>query len=108
VQWVNRPNNPKDKTLHDFRGLSGQIAGGIVKIGQEILVLPGGQKSRVKKILTFDGPLEEAFCPQSVTLVLEDDIDISRGDMLVGADPLPGHSSDLAAHALFNEARNFS
>ncbi len=97
VQWVNRPNNPTDKTLHDFRGLSGQIAGGIVKVGQEILVLPSGQKSRVKEIWTYDGSLKEAFCPQSVTLVLEDDLDVSRGDMVVGLDPLPGHSSDLAA-----------
>jgi len=105
VQWVNRPNNPKDKTLHDFRGLSGQIAAGIAKIGQEVLVLPGGQKSRVKKIWTFDGPLKEAFCPQSVTLVLEDDIDISRGDMLVGADPLPGHSSDLVARVCWMDSR---
>jgi len=105
VQWVNRPNNPKDKTLHDFRGLSGQIARGIVKIGQEVLVLPSGQKSRVKKIWTFDGPLEEAFCPQSVTLILEDDIDISRGDMLAGTDPLPGHSSDLAARVCWMDSR---
>ena len=97
VQWVNRPNNPTDKTLHDFRGLSGQIAGGIVKVGQEILVLPSGQKSRVKEIWTYDGSLKEAFCPQSVTLVLENDLDVSRGDMVVGLDPLPGHSSDLAA-----------
>ncbi len=97
VQWVNRPNNPTDKTLHDFRGLSGQIAGGIVKVGQEILVLPSGQKSRVKEIWTYDGSLKEAFCPQSATLVLEDDLDVSRGDMVVGLDPLPGHSSDLAA-----------
>jgi len=97
VQWVNRPNNPTDKSLHDFRGLSGQIAGGIVKVGQEILVLPSGQKSRVKEIWTYDGPLEEAFCPQSVTLRLEDDIDISRGDTIVGLDPLPGHSADLTA-----------
>ena len=82
---------------HDFRGLSGQIAGGIVKVGQEILVLPSGQKSRVKEIWTYDGSLEEAFCPQSVTLVLENDLDVSRGDMVVGLDPLPGHSSDLAA-----------
>ena len=57
VQWVNRPNNPTDKTLHDFRGFSGQIAGGIVKVGQEVLVLPSGRKSFVKEIQTFDGNL---------------------------------------------------
>ena len=97
VQWVNRPNNPRDAALHDFRGLSGQIAGGIVKVGQKVMVLPGGQRSTVKEIWTYDGPLQEAFCPQSVTLVLEHDIDISRGDMLIGPDNLPGLSADLRA-----------
>ncbi|SVA60913.1 uncharacterized protein METZ01_LOCUS113767 [marine metagenome] len=97
VQWVNRPNNPTDKELHDFRGLSGQIAGGIVRVGQEVLVLPSGQKSRVKEIWTYDGTLEEAFCPQSVTVVLDDDLDVSRGDMVVGLDPLPGRSTELSA-----------
>ncbi|MBL67716.1 MAG: sulfate adenylyltransferase [Verrucomicrobiales bacterium] len=105
VQWVNRPNNPTDQSLHDFRGLSGQIAGGIVKVGQKILVLPSGQKSRVKEIWTYDGPLEEAFCPQSVTLRLEDDLDISRGDTIVGLDPLPGHSADLAARVCWMNQR---
>jgi bifunctional enzyme CysN/CysC/sulfate adenylyltransferase subunit 1 len=105
VQWVNRPNNPTDKALHDFRGFSGQIAGGIVKVGQEILVLPSGQKSRVKEIWTHDGSLEEAFCPQSVTVVLEDNLDVSRGDTLVGLDPLPGHSSDLAARVCWMNPR---
>ena len=98
VQWVNRPNNPTDPALHDFRGLSGQIAGGIVKVGQEVLVLPSGQKSRIQEIWTYDGPLEEAFCPQSVTLRLEDDLDISRGDTIVGLDLLPCllYTSDAA------------
>lgn len=105
VQWVNRPNNPTDKTLHDFRGLSGQIAGGIVKVEQEVLVLPSGQKSKVKEIWTYDGRLEEAFSPQSVTLVLEDDIDVSRGDMIVGMDLLPGHSADLSARVCWMDKR---
>ena len=105
VQWVNRPNNPTDKTLHDFRGLSGQIAGGIVKVGQEVLVLPSGQKSRIQEIWTYDGPLEEAFCPQSVTLRLEDDLDISRGDTIVGLDPLPGHSAELAGRVCWMNPR---
>ena len=77
VQWVNRPENPRDKELHDFRGFSGQIAGGIVKKGDPVLVLPSGYKSTVKEIHTYDGSLDEAFCPQSVTIVLEDDIDVS-------------------------------
>jgi len=97
VQWVNRPNNPTDQTLHDFRGLSGQIAGGIVKIGQKVTVLPSGFSSTVKQIWTLDGPLEEAFSPQSVTLVLDHDLDISRGDVIVDAEDLPGASSDLHA-----------
>ena len=105
VQWVNRPNNPKNKKLHDFRGLSGQLAGGIVKVGQKVMVLPSGMKSTVKEIWTYDGPLQEAFCPQSVTLVLEHDIDISRGDMIVGLDNLPGMSSDLRARVCWMNQR---
>ena len=97
VQWVNRPNNPTDKNLHDFRGLSGQIAGGIVRVGQKIMVLPSGFSSTIKQIWTLDGAVEEAFSPQSVTLVLEHDLDISRGDVIVDAEDLPGSSSDLHA-----------
>jgi len=97
VQWVNRPNNPRDPALHDFRGLSGQIAGGIVRAGHKVMVLPSGWKSSVKEIWTYDGSLQEAFCPQSVTLVLEHDVDISRGDTIIGLDNLPGMSADLAA-----------
>src|SRR5438132_7787453 len=63
VQWVNRPNNPRDVQWHDFRGLSGQIAGGIVKVGQKVMVLPSGMKSTVKEIWTYERPLPEAFCP---------------------------------------------
>ena len=97
VQWVNRPNNPTDPSLHDFRGLSGQIAGGIVRVGQKVMVLPSGFKSTIKEIWTLDGQLQEAFSPQSVTLVLEHDLDISRGDMIVDAEDLPGASCDLHA-----------
>ncbi len=105
VQWVNRPNNPTDQKLHDFRGLSGQLAGGIVKVGQKVMVLPSGMKSTVKEIWTYDGPLQQAFCPQSVTLVLEHDIDISRGDMIVGLDNLPGMSSDLRGRVCWMNQR---
>ena len=97
VQWVNRPNNPTDHSLHDFRGLSGQISGGVVKVGQKIMVLPSGFTSTVKQIWTIDGPLEEAFSPQSVTIVLEHDLDISRGDVIVDATDLPGASTELHA-----------
>lgn len=97
VQWVNRPNNPTDRSLHDFRGISGQISGGVVRKGQKVMVLPSGFTSTVNQIWTLDGPLEEAFSPQSVTLVLEHDLDISRGDMIVDASDLPGASNELQA-----------
>ena len=105
VQWVNRPKNPTDARLHDFRGFSGQIAGGIVRQGQKVMVLPSGLKSAVKEISTYDGPRPEAFCPQSITLVLEDDIDISRADMIVGLDALPGMSVELSARLCWMHPR---
>ncbi len=105
VQWVNRPNNPRDPALHDFRGLSGQIAGGIVKVGQKVMALPSGLMSTVKEIWTYDGLLHQAFCPQSVTLVLEHDLDISRGDMLIGPEVLPGMSVDLRARVCWMSPR---
>ena len=105
VQWVNRPNNPTNKELHDFRGLSGQLAGGTVKVGQKIMVLPSGLKSTIKQIWTYDGQLTEAFCPQSVTLVLEHDIDISRGDTIVGLETMPGMGTDLYARVCWMHQR---
>lgn len=82
VQWVNRPNL-------DFRGFSGQIASGTVKPGDEIRVLPSGRTSAVKSIVTMDGELDEAVAGQSVTLVLADEIDCSRGDVIAAADAPP-------------------
>src|SRR5436190_2285558 len=82
VQHVLRPNL-------NFRGFSGTIASGIVRKGDEIMALPSRKTSRVKSIVTFDGDLEEAFAPQSVTLTLEDEIDISRGDMVVRPGNVP-------------------
>jgi bifunctional enzyme CysN/CysC/sulfate adenylyltransferase subunit 1 len=105
VQWVNRPNNPTHPELHDFRGLSGQIAGGIVKVGQKVMVLPSGLRSTVKEIWTYDGKLDEAFCPQSVTIQLADDVDVSRGDMLVGPELFPGVSVDLQARVCWMAQR---
>ena len=105
VQWVNRPNNPTDRELHDFRGLSGQIASGIVHRGQEVVVLPAGIKTRVANIWNYDTPLDEAFCPQSVTLCLEHDIDISRGDMIVGLENLPGRNAELHAQVCWMHSR---
>jgi bifunctional enzyme CysN/CysC/sulfate adenylyltransferase subunit 1 len=105
VQWVNRPNDPTDKSLHDFRGLSGQVASGIVRKGQQVYVLPAGIKTTIKDIWTYNGSLAEAFCPQSATLCLEHDIDISRGDMIVGLENLPGRSSELSARVCWMNQR---
>src|SRR5215510_6606429 len=82
VQHVLRPNL-------NFRGFSGTLASGIVRRGDEIMALPSRKTSRVKSIVTFDGDLEEAFSPQSVTITLEDEIDVSRGDMLVRPGNVP-------------------
>jgi bifunctional enzyme CysN/CysC/sulfate adenylyltransferase subunit 1 len=105
VQWVNRPNSPTDPLLHDFRGLSGMIASGIVRQGQQVVVLPLGIKTTVKNIWTYHGLLTEAFCPQSVTLCLEHDIDISRGDMIVGLENLPGRETELQARVCWMHQR---
>jgi len=105
VQWVNRPHQPQDARLHDFRGFSGQIAGGVVRRGQTVLALPAGIRTTVKAIHTYDGAVEEAFCPQSVTLVLAHDVDVSRGSMLVSPDHLPGGSTDLHAQICWMHPR---
>jgi len=105
VQWVNRPHKATDPALHDFRGFSGQIAGGIVRAGQKVFVLPAGMASTVKKIWTYDGAVGEAFCPQSVTLELDHDIDISRGSMIVGLDTPPGYTSDIQAEVCWMHPR---
>ena len=82
VQYVLRPDL-------DFRGFSAKVASGIIRKGEEIMVLPSRKKSKIKEIITYDGNLDEAFPPQSVTITLEDEIDISRGDMIVYPDNLP-------------------
>ena len=82
VQYVLRPNL-------DFRGFCGKVASGVVRKGDEVIALPSGKKSRVKSIVTYDGELDYAFPPQSVTLTLDDEIDVSRGEMLVHPDNLP-------------------
>ncbi len=105
VQWVNRPNNPQHPGLHDFRGFSGQIAGGIIRVGQQVMVLPSGFSSNVREIWTLDGPMQEAFSPQSVTLVLEHDIDVSRGDVIVDPSDLPGASAELHAKVCWMHPR---
>ncbi|HYO24388.1 MAG TPA: adenylyl-sulfate kinase, partial [Lacipirellulaceae bacterium] len=82
VQYVNRPNL-------DFRGFCGTVASGRIRKGETVMSLPSRKTSRVKSIVTYDGDIEEAFAPQSVTLTLTDEIDVSRGDMLVRPDNVP-------------------
>lgn len=92
VQFVVRPNTDE---FHDFRGYAGRVAGGIFKVGDEVLLLPSGFTSKIKGIHTYDGPIQEAFPPMSVTLLLEDDLDLSRGDMIVRAQNQPDVSQDI-------------
>ncbi len=82
VQYVLRPDL-------NFRGFCGKVASGIVRVGDEVMALPSMKKSRVQSIVTYEGELREAFPPQSVTITLEDEIDISRGEMIVHPDNLP-------------------
>ncbi|MTI08682.1 sulfate adenylyltransferase subunit CysN [Curvivirga aplysinae] len=94
VQWVNRPNL-------DFRGFSGSISAGIVKPGDEIRVAPSGKTSTVKTISTFDGDLPSAEAGQAVTITLDDEIDISRGDLLATPDHPPAVANQFAAHLIW-------
>jgi len=94
VQLVSRPQTDE---LHDFRGYMGRIEAGVVNVGDEITVFPSGLQSKIKEILTFDGQLDSAFAPQSVTLTLEDEIDITRGDMLVSGTQTPRVEKQLRA-----------
>ncbi|MCL4167809.1 UNVERIFIED_CONTAM: hypothetical protein GTU68_000736, partial [Idotea baltica] len=90
VQYVNRPNL-------DFRGFCGTIGSGIIRPGEEIMVLPSRQTSKVKEIVTYDGNLDEAYPPLSVTLTLEDEIDASRGDMIVRSGNVPKSRDQIDA-----------
>ncbi|MDE3134875.1 MAG: sulfate adenylyltransferase, partial [Acidobacteriota bacterium] len=94
VQWVVRPMSDEH---HDYRGYAGQVAAGVIRPGSEVVVLPSGRKTRVKAIDSFDGELDVAFPSMSVTVRLEDDIDISRGDMIVDADEAPTVAREFEA-----------
>ena len=94
VQWVNRPNL-------DFRGFSGTIASGVVKPGDSVVVPSSGQISKVARIVTIDGDLEEAVAGQAVTITLEDEIDISRGDMLCCPEQRPSYADQFEAHVVW-------
>ena len=92
VQTVIRPHSDE---FHDFRGYAGRVASGTIRVGDVVSILPSGFESTVKSIHTFDGDLEEAYPPMSVTVTLEDDIDVSRGDMLVKKNNQPTITQDL-------------
>jgi sulfate adenylyltransferase large subunit len=97
VQMVLRPD-------HEFRGYAGQIVSGTVRVGDPITVLPSGRTARVKRIVTFDGDLDMAFSPMSVTLTLDDEIDISRGDTIVKGDP-PAAGQKFEAELVWMDER---
>jgi len=94
VQWVIRPQSDK---FHDFRGFAGRVAGGVFKPGDEVTVMPSGFSTKVKNIHQDEKEIQEAFAPKSVTITLEDEIDISRGDMLVKANNPPKQGQDIEA-----------
>jgi bifunctional enzyme CysN/CysC len=94
VQWVVRPMSDDH---HDYRGYAGEVASGVFRVGDEVIVLPSGLETRIAGIDTYDGPVEEAFPPLSVTLRLEDDIDVSRGDMISRPHNRPVEARDVEA-----------
>ncbi len=94
VQYVVRPMND---THHDYRGYAGQVAGGVLKPGDEVAVLPSGLTTTIAAIDTYDGPVEEAYAPMSVTVRLTDDLDVSRGDMICRVHNQPSVSQDIEA-----------
>jgi sulfate adenylyltransferase large subunit len=97
VQYVIRPHQATDPNLHDYRGYAGQVAGGVLKPGDEVMHLPSGLTTNISRIDTAHGPVPEAYSPMSVTLVLEDDLDISRGDMICRPHNQPLVSQDVEA-----------
>ena len=96
VQYVIRPH-ATDPDLHDYRGYAGQVAGGVLKPGDEVMHLPSGFSTRIKRIDIAGAPVAEAFPPMSVTLLLDDDVDISRGDMICRPHNHPHAAQDIEA-----------
>jgi sulfate adenylyltransferase subunit 1 len=94
VQWVIRPMNEE---YHDYRAYAGRVAGGTFNVGDPITVLPSGLESKISAIHTYEGDLESASMPLSVSISLEDEIDISRGDMLVNTNAQPHHAQEFSA-----------
>ncbi|ODS24108.1 sulfate adenylyltransferase subunit CysN [Candidatus Endobugula sertula] len=94
VQYVNRPNL-------DFRGFCGTVASGVVNVGDEVRVLPSGKTSKIKRVVNHDGDMPCGFVDQAITLILEDEIDVSRGDMIVKADEMLQPTNHLRAHIVW-------
>ena len=94
VQWVCRPQTDEH---HDFRGFMGRIEAGEISVGDEVTVLPSGRTSHVKALVTLDGNLQTAYAPQSITITLQDEVDVSRGDMFAKAASLPTVGKEFAA-----------
>ncbi len=98
VQYVIRPHASTDPGLHDYRGYAGQVAGGVLKPGDDVLHLPSGFATRIQRIVGPGGKdVDEAFSPMSVTLLLDDDVDISRGDMICRPGNRPAAAQDIEA-----------
>ncbi|HMC72248.1 MAG TPA: GTP-binding protein, partial [Mycobacteriales bacterium] len=97
VQYVIRPQAQTNHDLHDYRGYAGMVAGGVFKPGDDVIVLPSGLQTRIAAIDTAKGPVDEAFAPMSVTIRLEDDVDVSRGDMLCRPHNQPKVTQDVDA-----------
>ena len=94
VQYVIRPESDE---FHDYRGYAGRVAGGFFHPGDKVMVLPSRIETEISSVDTLTGPLSEAHPPMSVTLTLKDDVDLSRGDMIVGVDDIPAESCDISA-----------
>ncbi len=104
VQWVVRPSGgagPAD----GYRGYAGQLASGVLRVGEEVVVMPSGQRTRIAAIDTYDGGLDEALAPMSVTLRLEDELDVARGELICGAAEAPTVSRELRAEVCWMHER---
>ena len=98
VQYVSRPNL-------DFRGFAGTLASGVLNVGDEVIALPSGKRSKIERIVTFDGDLQEAVAGQAVTITLEDEIDISRGDLLAKPDSAPEMANHIVADLVWMDEK---
>ncbi len=105
VQWVVRPMSDEH---HDYRGYAGEVASGVFRAGDEVVVMPSGRTSKIAAIDTFDGELEEAYPPLSVTVRLEDDVDVSRGDMICRPHNQPSETRQIDAMVCWMAERPLS